>query len=459
MKKILSIHYTLVVLIAFAAITLTSCEDWFGDDEPAMPMLKASSSYVYLYPEDESKSVYVNTNIDWTYEVDATWAHVSCNDNQLIITADANRTEDSRSCKVTLKATKHHLTDEVTINQYTSLATISSDVTELDFASYDGASNSLYITSNSEWRVKTCPEWIRISTTTSKGNKNVTLKTLSEHKSSNPRSGVVVFSTADMDLSIVVRQYGSAAAGCSVRPNHITTLSNGIAFDMNYSDARNVAHYYRGYIEASRSGIMTNEEIISTLKHDFQRHLPSDDEVADFSGLKANTNYIIYTLAYNMDGKQGELIATEVKTAPVLTNEPCAWISDLSYDSSRWYWNVTKSATCYSYYMMSTENKTIGEASDVLQSWWLDEAVRRNQVSEYFNGGEWYMSRTTNVVAIWTRGKNANGTFAGKISWEGGSISNGTSTRASGPTTLKNHSGDHSGRKLRDNEYKLYFVK
>ena len=461
MKKILSFNFVLVALLTFTATMLTSCnlfEEWF-DDEPTMPMLSASSDYVSFSPEDDSHTIFVNSNIDWTYEIDASWVHAYPNGRELKIIADENRSEKSRSCRLTLKAVKQNLAYDVKISQSSSLLTISADISELVFSSYDGAFNTIFIQTTGEWRVTKCPDWLRSSVTSSKGSKNVTLKTLSPNKASKPRTGEVVFSTADQDLRIAVSQDGSAASGCNVRPGHITTLSNGIAFDMDYSQAGNVAHYYRGYLEASRAGIMTNDEIIYTLKHEFQRHLPADDEVADFAGLKANTKYIIYTLAYNMDGKAGELIATEVKTDPVVTNEPCAWINDLCYDSSYWYWTITKSATCYSYFMMSTDDKSIGEASDVLQSWWLDDAIRRNQISEYFNGGEWYMPRSSNVVAIWTRGKSSNGIWAGKISWEGGAISNGSRAKSATTPVDKNREGDHSGRKLRENEYKLYLVK
>lgn len=454
--KSLYCNFLLMALFAFAATLFTACNN---DDDPVMPMLSASNNHVSFAPGDESKTVYVNANIDFSYETDASWAHATCNDHKLTITTDANMTEKDRSCRLIIKAAKYNLSDEVIISQTSSLSTISSNVSELTFSYYDGAFNTIFIQATGEWRVTNCPEWLRCSVTSGKGTKNVTLTTLSENKTSKPRIGEVVFSTADQDLRIAVSQDGSAASGCSVKPDHITTLSNGIAFDLNYSDARNVAHYYRGYIEASRSGIMTTDEIIYTLKHDFQRHLPADDEVADFSGLKANTKYIIYTLAYNMDGKAGELIATEVKTNPVLDNEPCAWISDISVDSSRWYWTITKSATCYSYFMMSTEIKAIGEASDVLQAWWLDAAIRQNLTSEYFNGGEWYMPRDANVVAIWTRGKNSNGKLAGKICWDGGSVSSNSGARKSAPIANKNREGDHSGRKLRKDEYKLYLVR
>ena len=194
-----------------------------------------------------------------------------------------------------------------------------------------------------------------------------------------------------------MKQYGEAMSNCQVTPKSITILSNGIAFDMDYSNASNVAHYYRGYMEASRAGIMTNPEIISTLQREFKRHLPSDDEVADFSDLKPNTKYIIYTLAYDMEGKRGDLLSTEVKTSKEEVNEPCGWITDLKCNGSYWEWSVTMSATCYSYWMMTTENQDIALASDVLQAWWLEDAIRHNKSTEYFNGGDWQQVRGGNM--------------------------------------------------------------
>lgn len=446
-----------IVFMAFTFIILTSCEDTVTA-EIIYDGIYVDKSYLNFTSTDETKNVVVRASVDWVYTVSQNWAKVSREGNILTVSVEANKNAEARICELVVSSNDKKKSEIVKITQETSLVTISSDVSELNFSSNDGAFQSLFLKSNGDWQVTRVPDWLRPSVTKGNGSKSISFSALSENKSSNARRGAVVISTIDQTLNVNVCQYGAAAKGCCVRPNHITTLSNGIAFDLDYSQADNVAHYYRGYLEASRAGIMTNDEIINTLKCEFQRHLPSDDEVADFSGLKANTKYIIYTLAYNMDGKHGELISTDITTSPSVSNEPCGWISDITYSNSYWYWTVTKSATCYTYYMMSTENKEIAESSDVLQAWWLEDAVRRKQASEYFNGGDWQMERRANVVAVWTRGSNSNGTFAGKIDWKGLSVN--TSTRADSNINLyKNHGGDHSSKKLNDDEYKLYLIK
>lgn len=445
-----------VMALTAVAIAFTSCDKELFTTEITFSGIHTDKSVLRFETANEKQNVMVTCGSEWEYSVSENWAKVSREANILSISVEANRNAEARSCELKVTKTDQSLSSVIKIYQETSLVTISSNVAELNFSSYEGAYQSLFLKANGEWQVYKYPDWVRPSVSKGNGSQNISFTTLSENKSANSRKGCVVFRTSDQELSITICQYGSAATDCKVLPNHITTLSNGIAFDMDYSQASNVAHYYRGYLEASRAGIMTTDEIINTLKYEFQRHLPADDEVVDFSGLKANTKYIIYTLAYNMDGKHGELLATEVTTNPAIANEPCAWITDLEYNSSYWYWTVTKSATCYSYYMMSTEDKDIANASDVLQAWWLEDAVRRNQITEYLNGGNWQMNRKGNMVAIWTRGVNSKGILAGKIDWN--TLSANGSSRAIDANN-KNLEGDHSGKKLKGNEYQLYLIK
>ena len=418
---------------------------------------------------DGPKVVKVFYQNDWNYSVEESWAHVTRNDygNDLTVQVDDNPTKETRECLLTIYASNDsEKKTNVIVSQRTSLVTISCSETELNFSASEGAYEMLSVKSNGDWKVWSTPEWLRPSVSSGKGNKTISFMTLSANKMSTSRTGTIVIATNDEEVNVPVIQYGEAVSNCQVTPKNITVLSNGIAFDMDYSHASNVAHYYRGYMEASRVGSLTNPEIISILQRDFQRHLPSDDEVADFSDLKANTSYIIYTLAYDIEGRRGDLLSTEVRTSKEEVNEPCGWISDLGVNGYYWEWVITKSATCFSYWMMTTENYNIALASDVLQAWWLDDAIRRGKTTEYYNGGNWQQVRGGNLIAVWTRGKTVNGTMAGKITWLGCELSSSAPTRTSGENTAsplsmtkRNSAGDHSGRKLSPDQYQLYMIK
>lgn len=463
MKSLLMMAAAMVL-----CMTLFSClKDEVKVSTLYYPEVDVDKYYLDFKLGEDTKTVKVTSQEDWTYTVDEEWLHVTRdnNSNKLTVQVDVNRTKETRECLLTIFALNDSKKKaEVKVCQQTSLVTVSCSDTELNFSYYEGAYNILSIRSNGDWQVRSTPDWLRASVSGGYGNKSISFTTLSANKTSIDRTGKIVIGTNDEEVQISVKQYGGVMSNCQVTPKHITILSNGIAFDMDYSHASNVAHYYRGYMEASRAGIMTNPEIISTLQREFQRHLPADDEVADFSDLKPNTKYIIYTLAYDKEGKRGDLLSTEVKTCKEEVNEPCGWISDLECTGSYWEWNITMSAACYSYWMMTTEDNTIAFASDVLQAWWLEEAIRREKVTEYFNGGGWRQVRCGSMIAVWTRGKTSNGTWAGKIIWKGCELSSSSSTRSqaapSNSSILMKQTvaGDHSGYKLTPDQYHLYRI-
>lgn len=452
------------IMAVFTAILSCEKDEVITIDFPGQSAPEVDKCYLTFELGENTKEVKVYYQEDWSYKVDEDWVHATRDDNKLTIQVDDNRTKETRECLITISASNDsNKKTNVKVSQYTSLITVLCSESELNFNAYEGAFNILSITSNGEWKVRSTPEWLRPSVSSGNGNKSISFKTLSANKASSSRTGMIVIGTNDEEVNIPVMQYGEAMSNCQVTPKSITVLSNGIAFDMDYSHASNVAHYYRGYMEASRAGIMTNPEIISTLQREFQRHLPSDDEVADFPDLKPNTKYIIYTLAYDMEGKRGDLLSTEVKTCREEANEPCGWISDLESTGNYWEWIVTKSATCYSYWMMTTEDQDIALASDVLQAWWLEDAIRRNQISEYFNGGDWRQVCSGNMIAVWTRGKTSNGTWAGKITWKGCEVSSSTTRSQSAASYApmlekRNIAGDHSGHKLSPEQYQLFKV-
>lgn len=134
------------------------------------------------------------------------------------------------------------------------------------------------------------------------------------------------------------------------------------------------------------------------------------------------------------------------------SNEPEAWINNMRSSGGYWYWTVKKSATCNSYYMLSTEDYDTALASDVLQAWWLEYAEREGVISEYVNGSDWKQKMNGTLLAVWTRGVDARGNKSGVIGWEGISVS----TTRSG-IGHKNTTSD-SGHKLLPGQYRLYKV-
>ena len=232
------------------------------------------------------------------------------------------------------------------------------------------------------------------------------------------REAQLILISGDTRATIKVTQETPLDPDAYVNPTNIITLYNGIAFD--YEFGKNVSYYYRGYMEKSAVASMTDSEIITVLEENFKRYTISDDEVADFSGLDEGTAYMVYTVGYNKEGKRGKLTKTEITTKTLQNNEPMAWIYDPTTDGSYWYWTVEKSATCYSYYMISTEDFDFAFSSDVFQAWMIDYYIRKGWTSEYVNGGDWYTTKSGSLIAVMTWGLDKKENFAGKIYWNFG---------------------------------------
>lgn len=457
MKNFQPFYKALFVVIAcFCCSVFVSC-DLFDLDYGRTPYLKTSESRITLDADGKNdKIILVNASKDWQYEANVSWITLNRCGDELHISASPNNEVRTRIGEIKVTCSEKSLAPSIIyVTQNSSYSSISADAHTLNFSEEEGARAQLNIKSSGVWKISSIPEWVRPSCDGAPGSKTITLQTLSANKSASPRYGTLIISSDKESVQVELTQYGGSDASCDVLPNHITTLSNGIAFDLTYG--KNVAHYYRGYIPAVKAGIMTNDEIIYTLKHDFQRHLPREEEIVDFDGLNSSSVYYIYTLGVSQEGKEGELTKTAITTKPSRSNDPIAWIGDITYETQFWYWDVTMSATCKTYYMMSTENPTIANASDVLQAFWIDDAIREGYVTEYLNGGDWYQQRCTNSFAVWTYAKDAQGSFSGKIHWNGGSISASSAPRSKRLSSEKPvQKVDHSGRKLNPSEYTLF---
>ena len=290
-----------------------------------------------------------------------------------------------------------------------------------DEKNFQGDTKTLQIRSNSEWRITDQPEWIALSSTTGNGEQIVTLTTRSFNNSSNPRTATLTISTTDGSSSanVALTQEAGLIAECAVIPTNIISLYNGIAFDYDYG--KNVTYFYRGYLEKSMVGTMSEAEIIETLESYFDRMPVNYNSFTDFAGLTENTAYYIYTVGYNNEGKRGELTRMEVSTKKLLDNwtlnEPMAWISNITQDASYWYWDITKGTRCRTYLEGVTQDWDLAFASDVCQAWLLDYWRRTSQIYEYENPEPLRLAKNGDCCAIFTWGKDNAGVWASCIDW------------------------------------------
>ena len=191
-------------------VTLFSCQkEEITIGTSYYPEVSVDKHYLDFKSGEDTKTVKVSSQEEWTYTVDEDWLHVSRdgNGNKLTVQVDENRTKDTRECLLTVfSLSDSKKKAEVKVTQQTSLVTVSCSETELNFSSYEGAYNSLSVQSNGDWRVRSTPDWLRASVSGGNGNKSVSFTTLSANKTSVDRTGKVIIGTTDDEIEIAVKQ-------------------------------------------------------------------------------------------------------------------------------------------------------------------------------------------------------------------------------------------------------------
>lgn len=327
--------------------------------------------------------------------------------------------------------------------------TLSVNPTSLIFETVKGDVQHFTVSSNKDWKIISAPEWLDINPLAGNGTTPVELKTIKENSaSSTDRDATIVIQAEGKTVEVSVKQHAGLAKG-TVSPSYIATLANGIAFEMSIGG--NVAYYYVGYLEASRVGIMSEAEIVSTLESNFERKLATDNILIHFSSLTAGTRYYVYTVAYDSNGTRGKLMRYEISTNTILSNEPRAWLTKPTAGTdSKWHWTTTKSATCYYYYMLATENPDMGLLTDVEQAWYIEKAIRDGKTSENMNDGNWTMPMTSSNFFVWTRGVDMRGTKSSIIDW------NYATTLSTSSMTKKESENVGTSKIIDSNSYRVY---
>lgn len=450
-----------IVMAATVGFGFSSCTD--DDDEPELSVSRTSLNLAAN--GDGDKDIIVTAaHTDWTANVinGSSWLRVNKNGEQMAsISADPNNTTQTRKGTVRIVATKKpSLSFDIEISQEAAdfILVNGQNTTSLTFDAAGGISYKQTVRANSNvgWQILNVPEWLSVSPTNGNGEISIDVYPRnSNDENDDLRTAdlkLIANGSPEVTATIVVEQYSDLDKEAYVKPTNIVTLYNGIAFD--YEFGKNVSYYYRGYMEKTAVASMTETEIIKVLEENFSRYTQADDEVADFGGLDEGKTYMVYTIGYNKNGKRGKLIKTEVTTKTLQNNEPMAWISDPTTDGSYWYWSVEKNATCYSYYMITTEDIDFALSSDVLQAWSIDYNIRQGWITEFVNGGDWYQQRSGSLIAVMTWGLDRKDTFASTIDWNLGMDSSSSSNKIQKQS--KNTRTDRNSKKIEKGKLTIY---
>lgn len=396
---------------------ITSCKK----EEPST--LSVSTASINLTAAGGSQALSVSSNTNWTISGGESWLSVSpssgSGNTSINLSATENKEFTPRNCTLTFSTVDGEASASVMVSQEATKLNFAVNVYELNFSEKEGDLQHLTITSNSDWRITGKPEWLDLSSSSGSGTSTINLTTNSFNNSSSARQETLIVTANGASVEVKVTQKAGLVAKCVVELDDIVILSDAVAFSLTYENS--VSYYYVGYLDKSDAGRMTDDEIIEVLDTEFERYTPSDDLVLSFNDLKTVHDYIIYTVAYNKDGKRGDLIGKSIRTKSD-TNQPFAYINDVTYDESNWYWETTIGAYSSKYYQwVMTGNNTTDywDKVDAIVAWRF--AYNIGKYPDAFNSivqsGSWYRTRKSNerYIQIVTWGVDSSGNFAGVI--------------------------------------------
>lgn len=411
MKKM---NLLLVLLMCFMGI---SC----SKDDPSMVSVSVSS--VKLTAVAGSQPISITSNTDWTVSGGASWLTLTpsygSGNASIVVTATENKDFTPRSCTLTISTADGEASESVAVMQEASELKLSVDVYELNFSEIKGDLQHLGITSNSEWRITGKPEWLDLSSTSGSGNATIKLTTNEFNNSSSARQETLVVTANDASIEVKVVQKAGLVADCVVELTDVVILSDAIAFGSEYGSS--VSYYYVGYLDKSEVGRMTDDEIIEVLDTKFERYTPSDNWVLSFNDLESQHDYVVYTVAYDKNGKRGELIAKNIRTKSGV-HQPFVSIENVSYDSSYWYWDTVIGAYSSKYYqwVMTGDNTTdYWSKVNAIVAWRFAYYMKKypDSYGAILQSDEWYRERKSSerYIQIVTWGADSSDNLAGVI--------------------------------------------
>lgn len=412
----------MMLTMLLACVSFQNCSS--GDDEPSS--VSVSTSSVNMGPGSGSQPLSITSNSNWNISGGASWLSVTpssgSGNSSVTLTVTENKDFTSRNCTLNISTADGNASASVIVTQEAAELALSVDVFELNFSEKEGDIQSLSITSNANWTITGKPEWLDLSSTSGSGNASIKLTTNSFNNSSSERQQTLVVTANGTSIEVKVTQKAGLSGNCTVQLGNIITLSDAVAFSFDYGSS--VSYFHVGYLDKSDIGRMTEDEIITVLATKFERYTPSDDYVISFNNLTSLHDYVIYTIAYNKDGKRGELLSKNIRTKSG-TNQANAYVDNVAYDNSYWYWDTKIGPYASKYYqwvMTGTGTTDYWKKSDAIVAWRFAQNIEKypDSFKAIVQDGSWYREReySERYIQIVTWGVDSSGDFAGVITNE-----------------------------------------
>lgn len=308
--------------------------------------------------------------------------------------------------------------------------TLSVSPSSLSLLSTQNSQVSFNIRSNTEWNITDVPEWINLSAISGDGDATITITTLSDNNSDEPRTAVIKVTAVgnetkaeegydaeegtDTDsgnetlaCNITITQMAKYAANCRVEFKDIFTLANSICFEFDIQS--DVSYFYAGFLTASTGG-WPDSKIIETMTQNGEKIYTPDevkDQILGSDNVEPDTEYYLCAVAFDANGNQGALTKTKVRSLSLPNNFPWVYIDNIEINDDNVLAYFRKSGATLGFYTYALANDY---AVHAIQNWTvaqfaktMKESIDAGRLTLWPNDGwlEWKGNYNNILVGSW----------------------------------------------------------
>ena len=293
------------------------------------------------------------------------------------------------------------------------------NLSEVILTAEENDDQELTIASTAPWTLAGGADWLHISATSGTGTSTIKLATKRSNPSSDERSTTITITSGELTCEVLVKQEPGKVVNCTAEPTNIVALSDGIAH--NYKFGSQVSFYISTLGKKSTYDCYTNDEIYNILLTKGDRKTPDGSYISVWDDLEPQTEYNVYTIAFDKNGKPGDMIVNTIKTKSD-KEQAYALISIDECNERNWIYTTTITAYCTKYFHMAwsapdAEGALINEP-DVYLAWLLkDKNASSDPLTLAVQSQGWHTEKDEEdtYVHVFTWGLDANNEYAGII--------------------------------------------
>ncbi len=256
------------------------------------------------------------------------------------------------------------------------------------------------IKSNVQWTLSGKEDWLNVSPTAGNGEVDLTIYPSKENNTDTQREATITLSGSGLSVTInIIQEAGKPT--CYVVPANEVALYDCIAWE--YEATTNVNNFQYIFLLEREYSRLTDKELLEELqKEELLKY--ADDYITsrgyDSYGnrIDENSTYYFVSVAYDTEGKAGELKKIMLKTPAYQNVDDDAWVSfanvQASYSRGFWF-DVTKEGYCNTYHLIygiGVENYNRGVHAFEINYYiknnkkhWLAESWEMEIVTDYPN--------------------------------------------------------------------------